>query len=211
MREIYEYKAVVFDMDGTLYFQKPFRVRMLCFLLGHLISHPTSLKDLMIIKKYREVREHWTEENDNLDKAQYEYVAKLKHTSKEHVQTVIEYYMHKVPLKFLLQYRDNELAKLIDNLKEKGIKVIIYSDYPSEDKLKALEISADYCYCSADPRIGTMKPDPKGLKVILSDMKLDSKEVLMVGDRMENDGLAAQANDMDYYILSASPKKRKKL
>jgi FMN phosphatase YigB (HAD superfamily) len=198
-------------MDGTLYYQKPFRIRMILFLLGHILRHPGSINDMLIIKKYREVREHWNKSDEDLDTAQYEYVAKLKNTTKEHVEEVVKFYMHKAPLRLLPSFKDNELAKIIGNLRDKGIKVIVYSDYPAEDKLKALNIKADRCYCSADARIGTMKPDPKGLKVILSDLGLQSDETLMVGDRYEKDGLAAKACEMDYIILPSSSGKRRKL
>jgi HAD superfamily hydrolase (TIGR01549 family) len=215
MKNIYEYKAVIFDMDGTLYFQKPFRIRMLMFLISHALTHPSSIKDLFVIKKYRKVREHWEDvpHNDigNLDDIQYEYVAKLKNTTKEHVGEIVKFYMHEAPLKLLYRYRDNELAHTIETLHDKNIKVIIYSDYPAEDKLYALGIKADGCYCSSDDRIGTMKPDPKGLGVILSDYNMKSDEALMVGDRYEKDGLAAKAINMDYCILSSSPRKRQSL
>jgi HAD superfamily hydrolase (TIGR01549 family) len=211
MKKLDEYKAVIFDMDGTLYYQKPFRIRMLLFLLGHVISHPSSFNDMLIIKKYREVREHWDKSAKDLDTAQYEYVARLKNTTAEHVEEVVKFYMHKAPLRLLPSFKDSELAKIIDNLHAKGVKVIVYSDYPAEDKLKAFNIKADRCYCSADARIGSMKPDPKGLKVILSDIGLKSEEALMVGDRYEKDGLAAKACKMDYIILPSSSGKRRKL
>jgi HAD superfamily hydrolase (TIGR01549 family) len=216
MKNIYEYKAVIFDMDGTLYFQKPFRIRMLLYLVGHVLSHPSSIGDLFIIKKYRNVREHWdmdvlgleAKKGENLDDIQYEYVAKLKKTTKDRVKNVVEFYMHEVPLKLLYRYRDNELAEIIDKLHVANIKIVVYSDYPAEDKLKALGIKADCCYCSSDERIGTMKPDPKGLGVILNELCLEHDQVLMVGDRYEKDGLAAEGNKIDYIILSASPNKR---
>jgi FMN phosphatase YigB (HAD superfamily) len=211
MRKLDEYKAVIFDMDGTLYYQKPFRIRMMIFLLGHVLRHPYAVKDMLIIKKYREVREHWEDKSsNNLDAAQYEYVAKLKKTTIEHVEEVVKFYMHKAPLRLLPSFKDNELAKIIDKLHDKGVKVIVYSDYPAEDKLRTLNIKADRCYCSADARIGTMKPDPKGLNVILGDIGLKASDALMVGDRYEKDGLAAKSCGMDYIILPSSRGKRKK-
>ena len=53
-----------------------------------------------------------------------------------------------------------------------------------------------------------MKPDPKGLQVILHQLQMKPEEVIMVGDRYEKDGLAAVANQMDYIILDSNKKKR---
>ena len=31
-KSLYEYRVVIFDLDGTLYYQRPFRLRMLRYL-----------------------------------------------------------------------------------------------------------------------------------------------------------------------------------
>ncbi len=219
MKRLDEYKAVIFDVDGTLYFQKPFRIRMMLYLISHVLRHPSSIGDLFLIKKYREVRENWEEcEKEtaydrtlSLDERQYKHVAKLMKTSDSRVKAAVEFFMLEAPLKLLPSFKDEELGKTIDELHRKNITVVIYSDYPAETKLKALGIKADYCFCSADERIGTMKPDPKGISVILETLGLESSQALMVGDRYEKDGLAAKANDVDFCILPACPKKRIKL
>lgn len=56
-----------------------------------------------------------------------------------------------------------------------------------------------------------MKPDPKGLAVILKTLGVDRKDAIMVGDRLEKDGMSAQRNQVDYLIVSPSPKERQKL
>ena len=56
---LYDYRAVIFDLDGTLYYQKPFRLRMLFYLIGYAIRHPFRVRDLFLIKRYREIRENW--------------------------------------------------------------------------------------------------------------------------------------------------------
>ncbi len=215
---LFDYKAVIFDLDGTLYYQKPFRIRMLFYLAGHMLAHPSSIRDVFLIKKYREIRENWeshekesfcTEEMD-LDSRQYDAVAKMKGVSPQRVRKAVEFFMLEAPLKLLPSYRDDVLAEAIGRLRSKGVKVVIYSDYPVKDKLKALGIKADAYFTAADEDIGCMKPDPKGLNVILKKLGLEPEEAVMIGDRYEKDGLAAKSNQMDYVILSASCKERHK-
>lgn len=217
-KSLSDYKAVIFDLDGTLYYQKPFRIRMLLYLMGHMLMHPFAVKDVFLLKKYRQIREDWEEiekkgsyqEDMDLDSRQFAYVAGIKNVSPERVRKAVSFFMLEAPLKLLPAYRDEIMAALIDKLHEKGVKVIVYSDYPVKDKLEALGIKADAGFTSADEAIGCMKPDPKGLSVILETLGISAGEAIMVGDRYEKDGLAAEGNKMDYIIVSASKKERSK-
>lgn len=217
-KSLLDYKAVIFDLDGTLYYQKSFRIRMLLYLMGHMLTHPSGVKDVFLIKKYREVREDWDEiekkgsykEDMDLDSRQFEYVAGIKKVSTQRVRKAVSFFMLEAPLKLLPAYRDEVMAELIDKLHEKGVKVVVYSDYPVRDKLDALAIKADADFTSADEAIGCMKPDPKGLGVILGTLGLSAEDAIMIGDRYEKDGLAAEGNKMDYIIVSASKKERSK-
>lgn len=218
-KSLNEYKIVIFDLDGTLYYQKPFRIRMLGWLIGYVITHPSAVKDMLIIKKYRSVREEWEKydtdlEGDcaqSLDDRQYAYVAKKMNVKPDRVKRAVTFFMLETPLKLLRPYRDDVLAQMIEELHDNQKTVVIYSDYPVENKLKALEIQADACYTSADDRIGSMKPDPIGIRVILNDMDCVNTDAVMIGDRYEKDGLAAIQNDVDYVIVSKNKKEREQL
>lgn len=213
---IMEYDVFIFDLDGTLYYQKPFRRKMLFVLLWHVLAHPMSIKDLFLIKTYRQVREQWEkyEKKDTgmrLDERQYAYVAAQKGVEPERVKCAVELFMLEMPLRVLPPYRDEILGGLVKRLKKEEKTVVIYSDYPVEDKLKCLGIEADACYTSGDEAIGCMKPDPKGIQVILSAFGCSSADAVMIGDRYEKDGAAAERSGVDYIIADCSEKERRKL
>lgn len=146
-KSLYDYQVVIFDLDGTLYFQRPFRLRMIRFLAHRLLTQPSCIKDFMIIKKYRSVREHWDVCGKEcagkpqysalgLDDRQYQYVAEQMKTDRARVEKVIAQYMLEKPLALLPAYKDEVLAKAIDTLHRQQKTVVVYSDYPVEKKIK---------------------------------------------------------------------------
>lgn len=216
MRKSFDkYGVFIFDLDGTLYYQKKLRFIMAKRLLCYYIIHPLRIKELLILKKFREVRDKWdnigiNSNEKSIDELQYEHVANLMNSSFDAVEAIIKKWIYDNPLDALLKSKDEVIAEHIRKIREQGKKVVIFSDYPVEDKIKALNIETDGMYCSADESINALKPSPKGLLKILDDMNASSDEAVMVGDRMEKDGLCAQNAKIDYLILERASIKRKK-
>lgn len=214
-----EYDVYVFDLDGTLYFQKPFRISMLIYLLTCGVTHPGKIREFFLLKEFRSVRERWDEciSDDigkqldrelSLEDLQYAYVAKKKKVGTQRVKDAVQLFMMEVPLGILPRFRDEITCNWIQRLRESGKKVIVYSDYPVKDKLDCFGIMVDGMYTSSDEKIGCMKPDPKGLQVIMKEWDVDKDRIVMIGDRYEKDGLAAEKNGIDYLILSSKKKAR---
>ena len=68
--------------------------------------------------------------------------------------------------------------------------MVIYSDYPAEHKCKALGLSGIPCFDSTAPSIDVLKPDPKGIEVILREMGVtDRRKAVMIGARQGRDRL----------------------
>ncbi len=206
------YKAVVFDMDGTLYDQKRLRLTMAIRLCLYYFCHPFKIRELFVLKTFREVREHWpetdTDAQENIDRLQYERVATKHHVTAELVEKVVERWIYEDPLSALPKYRDDKLAAYIQALREADIPVYIFSDYPAEDKLKALEIAVDDIYAPGDEREVELKPSPHGLLLLMKEHGLTPEEVLLVGDRDEKDGEAARRAGVDCVILSRKVSER---
>ncbi|MFT3985681.1 MAG: HAD family hydrolase [Lachnospiraceae bacterium] len=220
-KSITDYRAVVFDLDGTLYYQRRLRRTMVGRLFRYYAGHPWKIKELLVVKEFRSVREHWdsigetalmvSKENKTgfLDQAQYAYVADKMKISAEQVERTVQKWIHESPLSALKKSRDEEIGHLMETLRARGVPVLIFSDYPVKEKLKALEFQADGMYSASDDRLMELKPSPKGLLLIMQDYRLEPGELLMIGDRCSRDALAAVNAGTDYLILGKTQKKRR--
>ena len=198
-----KYDLYVFDVDGTLYYQNKLRLIMGKRLLMYYLLHPLKFKDLIIIENFRSLRENAKDTNGLFD-----ITAKKCNVSVSRVNEVIKKWIYENPIDALIASKDDTLLAIIDKLKANGKTVAIWSDYEADDKLKALQLSIDYVYTAEQERVGELKPSPKGLKLIMSDLRVAKDKTIMIGDRMVKDGEAAKKAGCDYLILSKSKKKR---
>lgn len=198
-----KYDLYVFDVDGTLYFQNKLRIIMATRLLKYYVCHPHMYKDLFIIKDFRALRDK-AENTENL----YEITADKNHVTKERVESVIKKWIYDNPLDAVKASADTALIDKISELQTQGKKVAIWSDYAAADKLETLGIKCEYVYTAEEERVGELKPSPKGLNLIMSDLGISPDKTLMIGDRDVKDGEAARRAGVDYIILSKSKSKR---
>ncbi len=210
MKVLDNYKLVIWDLDGTLYYQKEFRMKMTMVLMRKLLFTPRHWKDVLVILKYRSLREKWdaADTDAELEKRQYIETGKSFRMTGEQVEAVIGRWMLEEPLSHLRAHRDDTAAWTIEKLQQNGIQTVVYSDYPTKDKLKALGIKVLDSYAATDPEIGCMKPNPKGLEYIINKYQIAKEDTIMIGDRMEKDGEVAKAVGIDYLILKRKRKER---
>lgn len=199
-----KYDVYVFDVDGTLYFQRKVRMIMVKRLLSYYAFHPLKIKDLFIIKEFRALREK-AQSADTL----YIDTARKYGVSKERVEEVINKWIYKNPIDAVSCSKDEKLLCAIKKLKNSGKKIVIWSDYFADDKLEALGVEADAVYTADDSdRHIELKPSDAALKLIMNDFSVSNDQVLMIGDRLEKDGYAAKSAGVDYIILKKTAKER---
>jgi FMN phosphatase YigB (HAD superfamily) len=168
-------------MDGTLYYQAPLRFCMCIELMLYYVVRLQRIAELFMLYRFRKSYERGVLEQGN---------------------SVIEYWMHERPLRYISQFRDKKLIFLIQRLRKHGTKIAVYSDYPVQRKLTALpDLTIDHTFCAADSAIQCLKPDPAGLKNILRITNETAENSLFIGDRYKKDGKCAENAGVDYIIL----------
>ena len=198
-----KYDLIIFDMDGTLYFQRGMQIRMAMRLISHVFSEKGGLKDLRIILKYRKLREKWDSGNSLNESELYSAVADDMGLNASRVRDVIKEWMFEKPMDVVRECRDVSLIETIERLISDGKKVCIYSDYPTEDKCRAVGLGNDIpqYYCGKDD-IKTLKPNPSALFYIMNEYPdIQKGRVIMVGDRADRDKACADNAGMESIIL----------
>jgi len=194
-------KLVILDLDGTLYNQKPIRNKMMLALLAHVILKPWDFKILKIISSFRKEREKVSNRNQvNLDQVQYDWCSEATGYKREEIIKIINEWMYEKPLSYLNKNKFPFVNEFIEELKNRGVKVAVYSDYPVMHKLEAMNIQVDYSICSTDADVDSFKPNSRGLHKIAEHFNIQTKDCLVIGDRFEHDGEAALRAGMAYII-----------
>ncbi len=85
------FKAVIFDTDGTLYDQRKLRLHMFVTLLTYYLPRPWRLRKLAILRKFRKLREeNYDATPENLAETQYEWCAAAANVPVELVKTMMQ-------------------------------------------------------------------------------------------------------------------------
>lgn len=199
-------KAVIFDVDGTLYTQAKLRRRMLFDLLGYYGMRPWRLREMLVLHHFRAEREKRAGSAcTNLEQMQYVWCAQASGATVAEIRQLVERWMFRHPNQYLATCRYPGTQEFFSALRHHGIRIGIYSDYDAHDKLAALGLQADSIVSSTDPAVDHLKPAPQGLLHVCRQLGLTPAECLFIGDRPELDGLCAERAGMPHFIVSRQP------
>lgn len=190
-------KAIVFDVDGTLYNQNIFRIFLVLDLLKHFILSPKkTLAALKVLKTYRKVHEEIRKDLNAVDlyNVQIKKTADLHKIHFDDANKIMEDWFHTKPLKHITYTKRKKLIETFKWFKENNIKTALLSDYPCERKAKALGVFeyVDEIKSSMDVDIDKLKPDAKGLLRVAEILNLKPAEIMYVGDRYKIDIIGAK-------------------
>jgi FMN phosphatase YigB (HAD superfamily) len=207
-------KAVIFDVDGTLYRQAPLRRAMARRLLRAHLFHPgRGMQTIRALAAYRRAQEELRTEpgRDDLAEAQLCYAARSTGLARDTVAQHVAQWMETAPLELLPRFVQPGLEDLLHALRSWDLRLGVLSDYRAELKLEALGVAGlfDVVVCAQQPEIGVFKPHPRGLQVALERLGISACEALYIGDRADLDAVAAAAAEIPCAIL-AEPRRARR-
>jgi HAD superfamily hydrolase (TIGR01549 family) len=199
-------RAVLFDVDGTLYRQAPLRRAMLLkFLRAHALRPLAGWRTARVLDAYRRALEHLRDSPEVLElgDAQLQLTCQWTRLDPQTVAECVGQWIEREPLGLVRRYLRPGLHDFIDACVENGLRLGLLSDYPAEPKLHALGLEGvfDAVLSAQSPEIGVFKPNPRGLLALARRLEVDASECVYIGDRPEIDGRAAWAAGMRCLIV----------
>ena len=204
-------KAVLFDLDGTLYRQSRLRLMM----AGELAVAPwfqhapwRVSRVWRMLQAFRHVREELRalgRPDDPLERLQYSVAAERAGVGTGEMESVVREWIFTRPLKYLSQVVRPGTAEVLGRLRDRGLPLGVFSDYPAVDKLKAMGLSELFGLTleATEADVNAFKPHPRGFLVAAERWGLQAAEVLYVGDRAEVDAVGAAAAGMPATVISS--------
>jgi putative hydrolase of the HAD superfamily len=198
-------RLVVFDVDGTLYRQRQLRLRMARDLLIRTVVERDP-KIMAVLAKYRRIRERLAHEQVvDFEPVLLAQTAAAAAVSPDRVRAIVSEWIEQRPLGYLAACRYPGLSQLFAGLRRSGKSIGILSDYPAKAKLEALGLTANHVVSAGDESIGLLKPHPRGLECLIAAAGAEPHQTVVIGDRVDRDGLVARRAGAGALIRSSKP------
>ncbi len=183
-------KAVIFDLDGTLYNKRGLSMRMV-------LHAPLDILKMQAERATRaSMKGVWLGDENTFYTTYFQHMAKRMHSSAHAAE---QWYTHRyMPLMVKMIGKHQPLSEwvlpFIHDCQQKGIKLVVLSDYGfATEKLQALGLSPTlFDWVISAPELGGLKPASQLLQQIAERLGVAPQDCLVIGDREDTDGEMAR-------------------
>ena len=192
------FKAVLFDVDGTLYPQSFFIKTSIQFMLMH------PLLSAAFRQLRRDVRQIGGVEDLHL--AQTSLCAGYLRIPAERAQELLEKHIYGTFMDMLAKAEPYPQAEpLLAALKESGIKMGVITDYTVGKKLSALGFDRYWDVAVSADDMGHLKPEPDAFLKAAEELKIAPEQIIYVGNEYKYDIIGAKKAGMKAAHLASKP------
>lgn len=192
-------KAVIFDLDGTLYNKKGLPLRLIAADVPHMFMLGNERK------ARKELMGRWLGDEQAYYEALYARVAEMSHSTADKARRWYEdRYMPQMQRILKRHYHVEPWAEgMMADLRQRGIRTAVYSDYGClRERLEALGFDCSWVDVVADaPALGGLKPCKESALSLCTMLGVDPTDTLMVGDRDDTDGESARRCGMRFQCV----------
>lgn len=189
-------KAIVFDLDGTLYNKKHLSLRMIL----HAVC---DIRKMYIERKTRASMKGLWLGNKTTFYTQYFQRMSTQTGDATTWQTWYENKYMPLMVKMIKQHHPlgSWVTPFIKQCQQKGLRLVVLSDYGhTSEKLHALGLAPEiFDWVVSAPELGGLKPAPELLRQVADNMHITPSECFVIGDRDDTDGEMARATHAAFF------------
>ena len=204
------YKAVCFDIDGTLYPVRTMKGRLMRIGFRHPLFNmryrrtrkqlrrhqgtyrldiPFRLREAMVLGRGTGAEPEsfdgavFRREHDRLQRWVYGPMQRL--------------YGRTVPF--------DGVRRTFEKIKDNGLKIGVFTDFPLFSKLEGMGLADLVDFAASSDDVGFLKPDAHCFEYLLYNLKLGPHDVLYVGDSYSKDVAGASGAGIDAVLVNVAP------
>lgn len=190
-------KIAIFDMDGTLYNMHKLWLAQAWGMILYYIVHPTRIKELYGMYYYYRLAED--SRYSNMTEAQrYKSASKKSGCGQRCLRRAVTRWMYDQAGRLAGKFAYQNVLTYMSLLKSHGYKIVIYSDFNADNKIKALSLKPDYVFYPSNKTFTYMKPSSEAMQYIMKETQADPTRSIYVGDRPDKDEASAKLAGIRY-------------
>lgn len=203
-----KYKAICFDIDGTLYPAQVMRGRLLRMGLRHPVIGIKYNKVRKVFRKgqkdfVRTVPFRWREamilKNKTAVEPEQGFIEEDYRKEYSTLQNLIYDPMEKLYQK---TKAIDGVAQTLGKIKNNGLKIGVFTDFPLFHKLQTMNLYEYVDFCASSDDVGFLKPDTHCFEYLLYNLKVEPQDVLYVGDSYAKDIVGASKAGIDAVLVN---------